>query len=116
MVPVRRQEQSESVPPGQEANEYATHLTFQEYGLVARLLLTPFWWAFTSIPAWRAIWQFIMLLISGKPKWEKTPHGHDMSQEDNLEKGSDPKQLTTTTAPISAAGLPTTHKGEPEKA
>ncbi len=105
MVPVRRQELSESIPTEQYANKYAANLALLEYGLTARLFLTPLWWAFTSAPAWRAVWQFIKLLISGKLKWEKTQHGHDMDGEDQLENRGPLKQLTTGTVPSSADTL-----------
>jgi cellulose synthase/poly-beta-1,6-N-acetylglucosamine synthase-like glycosyltransferase len=108
MVPVRRQELSESTPADQYANKYAANLAQMEYGLTARLFLTPLWWAFTSIPAWRAVWQFIKLLITGKFKWEKTQHGHDMANEDQLEGTAQQKQLTTGTVPSSADTLYTT--------
>ena len=111
-TPVRRQELSESVA-GQQSNDLAEHLALQEYGLTARLYLTPMWWGFTSIPAWRAAWQFTRLLISGTPKWEKTPHGADMDREDSLERrqANQPEQLTTENHPSSTS---TTLAPEPE--
>jgi cellulose synthase/poly-beta-1,6-N-acetylglucosamine synthase-like glycosyltransferase len=94
MVPVRRQELSERIPTGQMTNKYAEHLAAQEYGLAARLFLTPLWWAFTSIPSWRAVIEFVCLVLGVKVKWRKTPHGKEMHKEDQLTTRNAPKQLT----------------------
>lgn len=122
IVPIARQEESENTEPAQRANEHAEHLAIQEYGMVLPLLGTPLWWAFTSIPAWRAVrqltWLFVAFLFrrDTAAKWEKTPHGSDMAREDTLEGIAHNKQLTTgTTAPSSTTGLPhTEERGEVE--
>lgn len=107
MVPIRRQELSESIPIEKQNNKYAEHLMVHEYGLSARLLLTPVWWAITSIPAWMAVAEFIAQRFGYKIKWHKTEHGTNMFREDMLESRTlesvavvaQPKQLTTGTTP-----------------
>lgn len=107
MVPLRRQEIAEMAPTGQQDSKHAEHLMMQEYGLSARLLLTPVWWAITSIPAWMAVAEFIAQQFGYKIKWHKTDHGKNMFREDALESrtlegvaaGAQPKQLTTGTTP-----------------
>lgn len=122
IVPIARQEASENTLPEQRANEHAEHLAIQEYGVVSTLTGTPLWWAFTSIPAWRAVRQLLGLFLAfllrrdAAAKWEKTPHGSDMAREDALEGAThNRQQLTTgTTAPSSTTGLPHTERGEVE--
>lgn len=55
----------------------------QVYGLVPRLLLTPAWWAFTSVSAYQALIE--LLRPSKRSTWQLTPHGHDVDREDELE-------------------------------
>ncbi|MEU6646908.1 glycosyltransferase family 2 protein [Saccharomonospora sp. NPDC046836] len=48
-----------------------------EAGLAKWMLLTPLWWAFTSLSAYRGLWR----LLTARSQWEKTPHGHDQELE-----------------------------------
>jgi glycosyltransferase XagB len=79
VTPLRQQQQSEGLPPGTEEHPLAGYLRQQEYGLVALLLLTPLWWAFTSVSAYRALRK--LLSRSGRSQWDKTAHGHALSTE-----------------------------------
>jgi len=96
IVPIRRQELTEPAAVGQLSNEYAEHLAAEEYGLTPTLLATPLWWAFTSIPTWRAVVEFLCLILGVKVKWRKTPHGVEMHKEDALTTRNAPNQLATT--------------------
>ncbi|MGH3217976.1 MAG: glycosyltransferase [Streptosporangiaceae bacterium] len=82
-TPLRRQQEAytSSQIPGR--HPLAGYLSLQEYGLTARLLLTPVWWAFTSISAYRALRK--LLIPSQRSHWDKTPHGHAMATEAELE-------------------------------
>jgi glycosyltransferase XagB len=55
----------------------------QMYGLVPRLLLTPAWWAFTSISAYQAVIE--LLRPSKRSAWQLSPHGHHADREEELE-------------------------------
>lgn len=82
-TPLRRQQQSESAVSGSAAAmPMAAYLSRQEYGLSVRLLLTPLWWAFTSVSAYRAVRK--LLVRSQRSHWDKTPHGHAMQAEAEL--------------------------------
>lgn len=83
VTPIRRQQETHvsSQKPGQ--HPLASYLSAQEYGLTARLLLTPLWWAFTSFSAYRALRK--LLIPSQRSHWDKTPHGHALATEAELE-------------------------------
>jgi glycosyltransferase XagB len=66
-------------PAGSARHPLAEYLREQEYGLTARLLFMPAWWAFTSVSASRALRK--LLLPSGRSHWDKTPHGHALETE-----------------------------------
>jgi glycosyltransferase XagB len=83
VTPLRQQQQSELIPDGTEQHPLARYLHGQEYGLVALLLLTPLWWAFTSVSAYRALRK--LLRRSGRSSWDKTAHGHALATELELE-------------------------------
>jgi glycosyltransferase XagB len=83
ITPLRRQEQSEQIPAGTGQHPLAGYLHEQEYGLTLRLLFTPVWWAFTSISAIRALRK--LLTRSQRSNWDKTPHGHALAKEAELE-------------------------------
>jgi cellulose synthase/poly-beta-1,6-N-acetylglucosamine synthase-like glycosyltransferase len=53
------------------------------YGSVKYMLLSPFWWLFTSYSCYRMFFE----LISPKTRhvWHKTDHGHDLSKEESLD-------------------------------
>jgi cellulose synthase/poly-beta-1,6-N-acetylglucosamine synthase-like glycosyltransferase len=57
----------------------AGYLRQQEYGLTPRMLLTPLWWAFTSVSAVQALRR--LLAPSRRSAWDKTPHGHALDTE-----------------------------------
>jgi glycosyltransferase XagB len=80
-TPLRRQQQSEAIS-GETQLPLAGYLHQQEYGLVFRLLLTPAWWAFTSVSAYRALRKLIV--PSQRSAWDKTPHGHELAMESEL--------------------------------
>lgn len=79
MTPLKRQQQSEFSPAGAVGHPMADYLKVQEYGLSARLVLTPLWWAFTSISAYRAVRK--LLIRSQRSHWDKTEHGHALDTE-----------------------------------
>jgi cellulose synthase/poly-beta-1,6-N-acetylglucosamine synthase-like glycosyltransferase len=83
VIPLRRQQETRvrSQKPGQ--HPLASYLSAQEYGLTARLLLTPLWWAFTSLSAYRALRKLV--IPSQRSHWDKTPHGHALATEAELE-------------------------------
>jgi cellulose synthase/poly-beta-1,6-N-acetylglucosamine synthase-like glycosyltransferase len=83
VTPLRQQERSERVPAGTRQHPLAGYLHEQEYGLTLRLLLTPVWWAFTSISAFRALRK--LLTRSQRSAWDKTPHGHALAIEIELD-------------------------------
>jgi len=83
ITPLRQQERAEQAPAGAGQHPLAGYLHEQEYGLTARLLLTPVWWAFTSISAFRALRK--LLTRSQRSSWDKTPHGHALAMEIALE-------------------------------
>jgi glycosyltransferase XagB len=78
ITPLRQQEAG-LVPDGSDQHPLAGYQREQEYGLTARLLLTPVWWAFTSISAVRALRK--LLTRSQRSSWDKTPHGHALAME-----------------------------------
>jgi cellulose synthase/poly-beta-1,6-N-acetylglucosamine synthase-like glycosyltransferase len=81
ITPLKRQQQSESALAGGQ-HPMADYLSRQEYGLSARFLLTPLWWAFTSVSAYRAFRK--LLIPSQRSHWDKTPHGHALRTEAEL--------------------------------
>jgi glycosyltransferase XagB len=83
VTPISRQQRSEGLASIDGQHELATYQQKQEYGLVARLLLTPTWWAFTSISAYRALRK--LLIPSQRSAWDKTDHGHAAALEAMLE-------------------------------
>jgi glycosyltransferase XagB len=101
-TPLRRQQETHISSQAPEQHPLAGYLSLQEYGLTARLLLTPLWWAFTSISAYRALRK--LLIPSQRSHWDKTPHGHAMATEAELERSSTMSSRrsawgTTTPAP-----------------
>lgn len=78
-TPLKRQQQTRSEWRAVGHNPVAEHLSREEYGLTARLLLAPLWWAFTSVSAYRAMRK--LLIRSQRSHWDKTPHGHAMAAE-----------------------------------
>jgi hypothetical protein len=95
VTPLRQQQQAESAPAGAHQHPLAPYLHQQEYGLTARLLFTPVWWAFTSISAFRGLRK--LLTPSGRSQWDKTLHGHARAME--IELGGSPavpRELVTT--------------------
>jgi hypothetical protein len=112
VTPLRRQQETHvrSQKPGQ--NPLASYLSAQEYGLTARLLLTPLWWAFTSFSAYRALRK--LLIPSQRSHWDKTPHGHALATEAELERSramsyrrSAWDTATPTPGTFAARGAPT---------
>jgi hypothetical protein len=82
VTPLKRQQQSEAASDVASQHPMADYLSMQEYGLSARLLLTPLWWAFTSVSAYRAMRK--LLIRSQRSAWDKTPHGHALETEARL--------------------------------
>jgi cellulose synthase/poly-beta-1,6-N-acetylglucosamine synthase-like glycosyltransferase len=58
------------------------------YGSVKYMLLTPFWWAFTSYSCVR----MVIEIVNPRKRhvWHKTPHGHDMAKEAAVRLDVDP--------------------------
>jgi cellulose synthase/poly-beta-1,6-N-acetylglucosamine synthase-like glycosyltransferase len=83
ITPLVRQQRSELAPEAAGQHMLGAYLRQQEYGLVFRLLFIPFWWAFTSISAYRAVRK--LLVPSLRSHWEKTPHGHALATEAEVE-------------------------------
>ena len=82
ITPLRRQQETQTSAQASGRHSLADYLDMQEYGLTVRLLLTPFWWAFTSISAYRALRK--ILIPSQRSHWDKTPHGHALATEAEL--------------------------------
>jgi hypothetical protein len=83
ITPIARQQRSELGSEESAQHPLGDYLSRQEYGLCFRLLLTPVWWAFTSISAYRAVRK--LLIPSQRSNWDKTPHGHSLMEEAKLE-------------------------------
>jgi hypothetical protein len=83
ITPLARQQRSEAAD-GPGHHPLGSYLSQQEYGLCFRLLFTPLWWAFTSISAYRALRK--LLIRSQRSSWDKTPHGHALAKEAELER------------------------------
>jgi cellulose synthase/poly-beta-1,6-N-acetylglucosamine synthase-like glycosyltransferase len=83
ITPLRQQHQVEAEADADGGHPLARYLEQQEYGLTWRLLFTPLWWAFTSVSAFRALRK--LLTRSGRSSWDKTPHGHALAKEAELE-------------------------------
>jgi glycosyltransferase XagB len=81
ITPLRQQQLSETASASTEI-PLARYLHQQEYGLTIRMLLTPAWWAFTSVSAYRALRK--LLIRSQRSSWDKTPHGHQLATEAEL--------------------------------
>jgi cellulose synthase/poly-beta-1,6-N-acetylglucosamine synthase-like glycosyltransferase len=79
VTPLRQQQQAERLPAGAEQHPLARYLHERQYGLVVLLLLTPLWWAFTSLSATRGVRR--LLSASSRSQWDKTPHGHTLAAE-----------------------------------
>jgi cellulose synthase/poly-beta-1,6-N-acetylglucosamine synthase-like glycosyltransferase len=83
ITPLRQQEAARAPAGlalvGSGRHPLAQYLREQEYGLTPRLLLTPAWWAFTSVSAGRALRK--LLMPSGRSHWDKTTHGHALQTE-----------------------------------
>jgi cellulose synthase/poly-beta-1,6-N-acetylglucosamine synthase-like glycosyltransferase len=88
ITPVRRQQQAESEAASDRPEQHplGAYLSREQYGLCFRLLFTPLWWAFTSVSAYRAARK--LLTGSQRSHWDKTPHGHALLTETELEKAS----------------------------
>lgn len=82
IAPLRRQQETQANAQPSGLHSLANYLGVQEYGLTVRLLLTPFWWAFTSVSAYRALRK--LLIPSQRSHWDKTPHGHALAIEAQL--------------------------------
>jgi len=83
ITPIVRQERTQLAAGDAEQHVLGTYLSQQEYGLAFRLLFTPLWWAFTSMSAYRALRK--LLIRSQRSQWDKTPHGHAMAKEAEIE-------------------------------
>ena len=81
ITPLRQQQLSETASASTEI-PLARYLHQQEYGLTIQMLLTPAWWAFTSVSAYRALRK--LLIRSQRSSWDKTPHGHELAMEAEL--------------------------------
>jgi glycosyltransferase XagB len=102
ITPLRRQQETDVHSQTLGQHPLGGYLSLQEYGLTARLLLTPLWWAFTSVSAYRALRK--LLVPSQRSHWDKTPHGHALATEAELERSpamSDRRSAwdTVTSAP-----------------
>jgi len=86
ITPLRQQQQTQSRSRETGWHPLSDYLGLQEYGLTIRLLLTPLWWAFTSISAYRALRK--LLIPSQRSHWDKTPHGHALETEAELERSA----------------------------
>ena len=86
ITPLRQQQQTQARSQEPGRHPLSDYLGLQEYGLTIRLLLTPLWWAFTSISAYRALRK--LLIPSQRSHWDKTPHGHALETEAELERSS----------------------------
>jgi cellulose synthase/poly-beta-1,6-N-acetylglucosamine synthase-like glycosyltransferase len=83
LTPIVRQQEAELERRRAGQHVLGAYLTQQEYGLSFRLLFTPLWWAFTSMSAYRAVRK--LLVRSQRSHWDKTPHGHAMAEEAEIE-------------------------------
>lgn len=88
VTPIKCQQQDEVDSRKAGRHPLAGYLNQQEYGLTVRLLLTPVWWAFTSLSAYRALRK--LLIRSQRSHWDKTPHGHALATEAAL--GNAPRE------------------------
>jgi hypothetical protein len=111
VTPLRRQQETHVRSRKSGQHPLASYLSAQEYGLTARLLLTPLWWAFTSFSAYRALRK--LLIPSQRSHWDKTPHGHTLATEAELERSramsySGAAWDTATSMPVTfaARGVP----------
>lgn len=66
------------------------------YGTVKYLLLTPIWWAFTSLSAYKVLWE--LARPSTRHTWNKTPHGHDNHKQAIQE--TEPARLNANLDPV----------------
>jgi hypothetical protein len=82
-TPIVRQRQSELADEAAGQHALGSYLSQQEYGLAFLLLFAPLWWAFTSISAYRAVRK--LLTPSQRSHWSKTPHGHALATEAEIE-------------------------------
>ena len=101
ITPLRRQQETQSCAKTAGRHSLAEYLGNQEYGLTVRLLLTPLWWAFTSISAYRALRK--VLIPSQRSHWDKTPHGHALETEAQLELSPATSERPITTPPPHSA-------------
>jgi glycosyltransferase XagB len=111
LTPLRRQQETHVRSQNSGQHPLASYLNVQEYGLTARLLLTPLWWAFTSFSAYRALRK--LLIPSQRSHWDKTPHGHTLATEAELERsramsyrGTAWGTATPTPGTFAARGVP----------
>lgn len=72
----RQQAEYEGVPDD-ELSVYARKLRDNSYGNTLTHLLTPFWWAFTVLSGYRALWQ----LLFSPDAWDKTPHDNNLDED-----------------------------------
>lgn len=85
-TPLRQQQETQAHSQRPGRHSLSDYVGLQEYGLTVRLLLTPMWWAFTSVSAYRALRK--LLIPSQRSHWDKTPHGHALETEAKLERSS----------------------------
>ena len=111
VTPLRRHQETRVRSQKRGQHPLASYLSAQEYGLTARLLLTPLWWAFTSFSAYRALRK--LLIPSQRSHWDKTPHGHTLATEAELERsramsyrGTTWDAATPTPGTFAARGVP----------
>ena len=81
LVILNQQEDSEASTV--DGGALCKHMQEQQYGLIPRLFLTPLWWLFTSLSAYRAVRK---LLTPGlRSAWDLSAHGHHANLEAELE-------------------------------
>lgn len=95
ITPLKQQQDSHQGARLAGRHSLAAYLDEQEAGLTLRLLLTPLWWAFTSLSAYRALRR--LLIPSQRSHWDKTPHGHALATEAQLDLAYAPAKRSMTT-------------------
>ena len=79
---IKEQEEGETIRGLSVAEAHEAYQLRDSYGVLGRLLLTPLWWAFTSVSAWGGL--RMNFTPSQRFQWDKTPHGHAMHKEPEL--------------------------------
>lgn len=95
VTPLRQQEH-------ESFQQLSPEMRDQQFGLSFRLLCTPFWWLFTSLSAYLAVWE--LLWPSKRFYWSKTAHGHAVNEEDAI-LGIDP--AASQHPAVTAGDMPT---------